>query len=980
MQQAGAPANAHGAGQNQVRPQYPPQLQAPMQASPIPMQQQQQQQQQHAAMRMSNPNQHPSMQQQAPLQNQPQRAAPGGSREDFNLLPAQEYEQIRLIADKLAMNTSPEDLEKIKNNLQNMSQEQRQSLARKGIEPLTYFFRMQAFKEFKAQKRAKEMAARAQHSGPDATNAGMGDPMANAQQRQMGQNMMPQQGSAAFTGNAQQAFDPAFMGGVSVDQIQGQQADGLRSQEAGQLVVPANPTQVVNQQQFGAPQTSLPQQPGQSNEPNGNRAGSNPKAVAQPQMSGAPNAQHDKMQHAAQMQSQSQAQARAKVAENAQMAMSSQAGQANAQLSQQQPQRSPAVFNSQTPQQHLNPQGRPPSTAPPMGNQHPGQQGIPGQAAVPNTRPQIPPNLPPNIREQLAQMQPEHAHALLASLQKHNFTGNQYMARTPSQASLGAQQTPPQPGQPPQRNSVGAEQNMRTPVPMQHQLSDMGGMAGQAQSFQNSPIPMQQRHPQQRPQQTQPQNDALRLQYLRQQNGGVEMTEEQIQEMDRIPFPHAMLNANANMTPPPQNVKTWGQLKQWASQNPHVFGGVDLPKLLSLQRIHFAQSLNAQKREAGRNVNQVGQNQAEAFASMQGQQARPPFQQQNFQAAQNNVQRQQMGMPPMRPVTAAEVQLARQRLGPQAHNFTDEHIKLLVQRNHQKQYWARNAASAQGFAAKPPNQGQMPQTTPQLPTTGPAQPNASQGNRQVQAQTPKTGAAKPQAPAAANKNARTPNTKQSQKTNLKRPNSDEVVEVSKPDAPQESQTPANAMASQAAQSTGTTQPATKPGIPQLTREQLAAMTPQQRAQFEAHMRRQHAQTKQQMTKANADEAWNRLPEHIKQIYAEIVQNAPKAEPVSMTPEQRSLMAQQLLESRDMLSRMDALVQFWARVPGQEKSIHALLNMVSKLLQPVVRMEICFSFNLLTSFPENAVDEPVQGTGLDVGGPIHHNPRRPDFNH
>ncbi|KAK2765523.1 hypothetical protein FQN54_008377 [Arachnomyces sp. PD_36] len=896
-------AGAHAGAQNHIRPPYPPQLQAQMQASPIPMQQH--------AMRMNTPNQQATMQQQALLQNQQQQRR-GGLREDINMLPAPEFEQIRLIAEKMAMNTPPEDLEKIKMNLQNMSPEQRQSLASKGVEPLTYFFRTQALAEFRRQKRAKmEMAARAQGAAPD-SGAGMGDPMANTQRR-MGQNMMGHQGNGQFAGNGQQGYDPNFMAGVAVDHIQGQQADGLRSQEAGQLVVPANPPQGVSQQQFGAQQTNLSQQPGQNNDPNVSRAASNPKNVSQHQLQNAQNSQH-----AGQMQSQTPAQARAQVAANAQMSLSSQAGQANPQIPQQ-PQRSPAVsmMGNQTPQQQLNAQGRPPSTAPPMGHQHPGQQGMPGQTAPPNSRPQIPPNLPANLHEQLAQMPPERANALLASLQRHNFTNNQSMARTPSQASLGVQQTPPQPGQAAQR----------TPVPMQQQLSDMGGLP-QGQSFQNSPMHMQQRPPQQRQQMNQPQNDALRLQFLRQQNGGMEMSEEQIQEMDRVPFPHAMLNANANMTPPPQHVKTWGQLKQWASQNPHVFGGVDLPKLLSLQRIHFAQSLNAQKREAARNASQAGQSQAEAFASMQGQQARPPFQQQNFQPGQNPAQRPPMNMPPMRPVTANEVQIARQRLGPQAQNFTDDHIKFIVQKNRQKQYWdARNAAAAQGFVPKPGNQVQPPQTAPQQPTIPATQQNAAQAN--LQNQTPKTAAAKPQPPATG-KNARAQNAKPPQKNNLKRPNSDDVVEVQNPDRQQATQHPATATNSQATQPT-TAPAAAKPGIPQYTREQLAAMTSQQRAQIEAHIRRQQAQTKQQVTKANAEEAWSRLPDNIKKIYAGMVQNSTKLEPVSMTPEQRTSMAQQLRESTDMLSRMDALVQFWARVPGHEKSVHALLSMRMQLM-------------------------------------------------
>jgi hypothetical protein len=276
-------------------------------------------------------------------------------------------------------------------------------------------------------------------------------------------------------------------------------------------------------------------------------------------------------------------------------------------------------------------------------------------------------------------------------------------------------------------------------------------------------------------------------------------------------------------------------------------------------------------------------------------------------------------MPPMRPITANEVQIARQRLGPQAQNLSDEDIKVFLQKNRQKQYWeARNGVAAQGFAAKAANQGQIPQNSAQRPPMNPPAPQTAPGQANRPTQTPKPTPSKPQAPAA-NKNTRPSNAKQAQKPSLKRPSSDDVVE---------NQTPTNQPTSQPQTNVPNPQVGNRPRMPQYTREQLAAMTAPQREQFEAHMRRQQAQTKQPITKSSADEAWNRLPENIKQIYIELVRNAPKIEPVSMTQEQRTSMAQQLRESTDMLSRMDALVQFWARAPGHEKSVHALLNMVS----------------------------------------------------
>ena len=117
-----------------------------------------------------------------------------------------------------------------------------------------------------------------------------------------------------------------------------------------------------------------------------------------------------------------------------------------------------------------------------------------------------------------------------------------------------------------------------------------------------------------------------------------------------------------------------------------------------------------------------------------------------------------------------------------------------------------------------------------------------------------------------------------------------------------------------------------------TREQLAAMTPQQRAQFEAHLRRQQSQQPQgrvPISRAHAEEQWNKLPEKLKQLYNEIARNTPPGEPVSITPEQKATMAQQLREITDYLSKMDNLIQFLAtKIPGQEKNVHSLLSMVS----------------------------------------------------
>ena len=83
-----------------------------------------------------------------------------------------------------------------------------------------------------------------------------------------------------------------------------------------------------------------------------------------------------------------------------------------------------------------------------------------------------------------------------------------------------------------------------------------------------------------------------------------------------------------------------------------------------------------------------------------------------------------------------------------------------------------------------------------------------------------------------------------------------------------------------------------------------------------------------MTRAVAEEAWKKLPDHVRQMYAEMVRGAPVTEPAPMSPEQRAIIEQQLEGSLDILGRMDVLVNWISRLRDQEKSLRTLLGMVS----------------------------------------------------
>lgn len=911
--QGGIAPGMAGVAPNQIQGAFPQHMNRPVQTSPIPGQPQ-------MSMGINDPNQQAALQQQRQQQQQQsqamlqqQRAQPRPANnaqltDDLSMLSTQEYDHVCQLASQMLSRTSPEHMEKIKMNLQNMTPEQRQYLARRSMDPITYFFRSQALTHMRRHKRNRMEMARTQNTGLDSNTAAMmGDPMMNPQQRQAFQNMVNLQRNSAFQMNGQPNLDPSsFIG--NVENIQGQQVDGLRSQEAGQLVVPASSSQ-MNQQPFATPQSMFPmgQQLGANGQTNANGPGISPQFLSQHPSN--PGVQQDRTQQAQpfppQSQAQTPAQARAQAAHKAQMGMPSQPGQTNPQAHQQIPQQGgmsmlnrPMASGQMSPAQ-VAAQVRPPSRPAGMGPHPGGVQPIAGQPGM-QVRPQIPPGLPPAAQEQLAQMSPEQLNIFLMNHQRRAMANSQAAARaSATPQSMPMNQNRSQPGQGPQmvNGQLGNNQNMRASINLQQQLAGMGPQS-QSQMLQGQQPSIQQRQEQQR------QQELIKLQLMRHQNSaGIEMTAEQVKEMDRMNFPPSILNSIPNMNAPAlKNIKTWGQLKQFAASNPHALGGMDVPKLMSLEKLHFTQML-AQK-EAGRTADPNGSGHGLPMHPLQGQ-PQPFANPQNFQPGQQPFP---MGMPPMRSITAQEIQMARQRFGAQAQNYTDEQIREVLFRHKQKQFMqaAQNRAAI-AFASQGMNQNPAGQT--QQPPA-PMQQNPTQVKQQPQPR-PAPGQPGPQvqpnkAPVAG-KTTKGP-TKQPPK---RKSNNDEVVEID-PTTQKSAQVPATA--------------APRPGM-QLTREQLAAMTPQQRAQLEAQMRRSQGQPRAPVSRTSADEAWNNLPEKIRQMYNEIARNVPIGNPLPIPPEQKAGMMQQLRECTDMLGRMDTLVQWFAKIPGQEKNVRSLLLMV-----------------------------------------------------
>ncbi|KAL2836352.1 hypothetical protein BJY01DRAFT_58703 [Aspergillus pseudoustus] len=923
MMQQGQATSMPGVGQSP----FPQQINRPMQASPMPGQQQMQ-------MGMNDPNQQVTMQQrqqqqqqqpQAMLQQQRSQPRPGGVaalNDELNSLSPAEYENVCRVANQILQKTSQEDMSKIKVNLQNMTPDQKVYLSKKGMDPITYFFRVQALNQLRRFKRSRmEMARNTQTNAIDPANAMMGDPMMNQQRQQIFQNMVNmQQRNSPFSMASQQGIDPSsFIG--NVENIQGQQADGLRSQEAGQLVVPASSQM---NQQFNAQNMLVGQQMGQVNI---NNAGISPQFLAQQHL---PNGQAnvpDRSQQAAQLQSQSQPQAqtqaqRVQAAQKAQAQMAmSQSGQAPTHM-QQQISQSPAMPMLNRPMAapgQMSPaqaaaQVQPPSRQPGMGQLPPNVQSMGNQPGM-QGRPNIPANLPPHVQEQLAQMSNEQLTAFFMN-QRRMMANNPALARAnAAQQNMALQQNLSQSSQGQQmaNGQMGNAQSMRASMGSLGLQQQLAAMAGAQQT--NQMIPGQQMSAQQR-QQLHHQQQLHRLQLLRQSGGsGMEMTPEQIREMDRVPFPPQIFANNPNAASIPKNIKTWGHVKELATTNPQLLGATDLPKLMTLQKYHLAQIL---KETSNRNLEQNGQM---PFMPANFQRQPQPFM--NPQQFQPGQQHAQFAMPQIRQITPQDLQVARQRLGAQVQNLTDDQLRDALR---QRQMHAAQARAAQALANQQ-NQSQAqvqpPVSTPAAASLVKAEPQAPPQMPQQQAQNQVT---KPQTAATPAKATKASAPKQTSPASKRKVQTEEAI------APQTSPVQGS---SQPAASQGL--PATVPPKPPLnlsniSREQLAAMTPQQRAQIEAHIRRQQGQARGAINRASAEEAWNNLPDRIRQQYNELAKNAPPEQPVAVTPEQRTIMNQQLRDCTDYLGRMDALVQFISKIPGHEKNVRSLLGMRIQLMR------------------------------------------------
>lgn len=838
----------------------------------------------------------------------------------------EENQYISRMASQMFTSTPPDRMQAIQNNLRSMNPEQRDNLARQGIDPMAWFFRSQATKKFMELKRAQASA----HGLPGPPAPGM----MNGVSRPMSQNASGPPAQAVP--GPQPNFEPPF------DHIFGQQQDGLRSQEAGQIVVPASNPQ-ANLDQRNAARANAQQQMNMQN--GANRSLQNvPVSQAQAQSFWNQQPGQRNMNPGAGANANTQAANFATPNQAPAGVLQGQPGGLDNQLartpSQQPgmpnlnkaapPGQAPNMWPQRTPQvNHPKPQG---SAMGPQASQQPE-----GRTNAPQPRPPMFQNMPIQMQQRLLSLPEDQRRAFLLNLQRRQMEQqqqqqllqqNQLQQQTQQQAakianaralmneSLPMSSQPSQPGMQAAPTGNMSNQNMTTQTPTMQNANGQQPQSAQQASGLGAPPRQQpgagQRPPQQRGPSAYPDGPA-----------NVPLTEEQGRQMDQKNFPSNMLSQGSQLLAQmPEDVKTWGQLKEYVAKNAQTLPPETLSKLVDLQGIQYRSQFQGPRPPQPGAVPAVTPQQQAPFAQMVSQ----PNSQAPVQAPRPP---NAMNIPPP---SLQDIQGVRAKLPAQLKTASDDHVRAFIMRQRQENFnrkmqaqQAQNLQMANGLpkgAQSLPNQvqGSASQVEP-APTAAKGQAKGTTQPNQ-KAATPVMNQSKQ---GQATRNA--PATKQPPK-GTKRSSQDDVVEVPNPNLA------GNKAGGQAQNSVQASKQQLPPG-PQEPKAQTENKGPSNQQESGPNQAPtadiQHARTGK-LPNLSPDEI-ERRNVRLKQLMTEVGQNQPVRRPVPMTAQVKAEMAQRLRELSQMVSRMEiSFPTFFRHYPDEEVAKN-LIRTVSQLPPP-----------------------------------------------
>lgn len=860
------------------------------------------------------------MQQQQSQQQQPQPAMnnrPQGAQTQFT--PA-EQAMILEMTNRYMAAASEEDKNNIRMNMQGrMDQATLLRYQAQGIDPLVLYYRNQVVSRLRQEKQrqlnnqqaGQGMPTNRPQSAVPMQQQRSGNPNAVGGQNQESQQQML--GTADF----------GFLGGVDSSH---QNANLV--QETGQIGIPQNA------QQGNTTPQPIAGLPAQGLTPNNQRVAQNPNVRAQQQFN-AQQVQQERINHAANAQAQAQARVKAQAQ---QMGLHGQPGgmgpmppaqspamnTLNAPLVRA-PQQNPGAENQQLNQQNQAHFGQPidPRFAAAM-NQ---RAGVNGQ----NAGIMFPANMTQEQRQKLSALPADKLNEVIGKWNERVVPPGQQVRPAGPMPGNG-QMVRPNQGMPQNvANQMGA-QFMPNGQPIQRPNQQMmAGMNPQQQMLiqQQMANRMSQQQAQGRNMPQTPMGDMAA-----------------VNQIDHMEFPLPAVQNIPRQVPP--DIKRWGQLKTWVAQN---FG--NMPQLLEqvkqVQRMHYQGLVRARmtqqqqrlQQQASRNMNQVGgqpQMQGGVNPAMGAPVAQmgQPQPQQNPQMAQN--------MANAAAVSMQDIKNARAHPSGRLANLSDEEIRETLIKNQLLNRQRQQLAQIQ--QQQQMHQGLMPQATGQTGPmaaaqrpTGAQQPQAQQGNAaqgqkvaRPQSGQPAVQPARPQAQPAADlkqptaAQGRAAKAKQpasspaqpQQGKSLKRASSDDVVEVPNPNAQQAARQTQQQQANQQQ----------KPGQPQpprfnLTTEQVASLTPDQRKQYIQSMQR-FQQSKPQVGPLPTPEDMTRF----QSIRQEELSKFKASDDLPMEPGTRQAVANKLVNTAPKLSNVSKVAPRWFTITHDEDRLRVFFRTVS----------------------------------------------------
>ncbi|KAL8784085.1 MAG: hypothetical protein Q9195_009194 [Heterodermia aff. obscurata] len=361
------------------------------------------------------------------------------------------------------------------------------------------------------------------------------------------------------------------------------------------------------------------------------------------------------------------------------------------------------------------------------------------------------------------------------------------------------------------------------------------------------------------------------------------LTNEQEQQMDNYPYPPGILNTGNALSQLPSGIKTWGQLKKWVKINSNTLPPGSEHKLRGLQGLHYQ---NLQQPKKG--LPTPAMRNAAPPASMTPRPNQGPA-----------------NLPIPQPTPQEIINLRGKH--PQLASLTDDQIRGMVMQQRAQEMMRRR-----GMMMHPRQVPQNPTQTPVGPVGQPQQPPSSAQRPQPQ-QTPKP-VAQPKSQAGTTPQVPAPSP--GPQKGIKRPSSDDVVEVPNPNINQQkSQTKAQPKAPHA-------------NMVQVPQKPAEA----QRAQF-MQREKSNAQPPQMVTQTPPKTAEaSKSEDRYRTIIGEVRQSTPQRQPVPMDPDTRRKMLEKLASSRELITRMGVFLPVFFKVFNDEDALRTAARVYLTLAQ------------------------------------------------